>query len=91
MIRHLPLAPDSQQPVTPVQVLTATLDYLKDVVGMQLSQFPLPDINKVQRRPMSWSLTPSRWWGVTRPTSAASSNSSWESPSTVTPRRTTLR
>lgn len=29
------------------KVLTGTLDYLKDVVGMQLSQFPLPDINKV--------------------------------------------
>ena len=29
------------------QVLTGTLDYLRDVVGMQLSQFPLPDINKV--------------------------------------------
>ena len=31
----------------PAQVLTGTLDYLRDVVGMQLSQFPLPDINKV--------------------------------------------
>ena len=30
-----------------LQVLTGTLDYLKDIVGMQLSQFPLPDINKV--------------------------------------------
>ena len=30
------------------KVLTGTLDYLKDVVGMQLSQFPLPDINKVR-------------------------------------------
>jgi len=29
------------------KVLTGTLDYLRDVVGMQLSQFPLPDINKV--------------------------------------------
>jgi len=29
------------------KVLTGTLDYLKDVVGMQLSQFPLPDINQV--------------------------------------------
>merc|ERR1719445_586760 len=29
------------------KVLTGTLDYLKDVVGMQLSQFPLPDTNKV--------------------------------------------
>lgn len=29
------------------KVLTGSLDYLKDVVGMQLSQFPLPDINKV--------------------------------------------
>ena len=31
------------------KVLTGTLDYLKDVVGMQLSQFPLPDINKVSQ------------------------------------------
>ena len=29
------------------KVLTGTVDYLKDVVGMQLSQFPLPDTNKV--------------------------------------------
>ncbi len=29
------------------KVLTVTVDYLKDVVGMQLSQFPLPDTNKV--------------------------------------------
>ena len=43
-----------------MQVLTATLDYLKDVVGMQLSQFPLPDINKVHRRSMSWCLTPAQ-------------------------------
>ena len=32
------------------KVLTGTLDYLKDVVGMQLSQFPLPDINKVSSK-----------------------------------------
>jgi len=29
------------------KVLTGTVDYLKDVVGMQLTQFPLPDTNKV--------------------------------------------
>ena len=29
------------------KVLTGTVDYLKDVVGMQLAQFPLPDTNKV--------------------------------------------
>jgi len=29
------------------KVLSGTLDYLKDVVGMQLTQFPLPDMNKV--------------------------------------------
>jgi len=29
------------------KVLNGTVDFLKDVVGMQLSQFPLPDINKV--------------------------------------------
>ena len=51
---HLPSNPidfasSSSSPITHslTQVLTGTLDYLRDVVGMQLSQFPLPDINKV--------------------------------------------
>ena len=30
------------------KVLAGTVDYLKDVVGMQLTQFPLPDTNKVK-------------------------------------------
>jgi len=29
------------------KVLGSTLDYLKDVVGMQLTQFPVPDVSKV--------------------------------------------
>merc|ERR1711935_1035523 len=29
------------------KVVNGTVDYLKDVAGMQLTHFPLPDINKV--------------------------------------------
>ena len=29
------------------KVVASTMDYLKDVVGMQLTQFPVPDVNKV--------------------------------------------
>lgn len=29
------------------KVVGSTVDYLKDVVGMQLTQFPVPDVNQV--------------------------------------------
>ena len=88
-----------------MKVLTGTLDYLKDVVGMQLSQFPLPDINKVQSQGQKVKQKTRRgrnevqkadrhcprWWSVTRGTWAASSSSSWEWPSTVPAREIIFR
>ena len=29
------------------KVVSSTVDYLKDVTGMQLAEFPVPDVNKV--------------------------------------------
>jgi hypothetical protein len=30
------------------KVVSSTVDYLKDVTGMQLAEFPVPDVNKVR-------------------------------------------